>query len=85
MSNTKKMEFYDIQPILKLDCQYNMIVGERSNGKTYAGLEIILKNWLEKKEQGAYIRRWKEDFRGKRGQQLFAGHEENGLISKLTN
>ena len=63
-----KSEFYNIQPILEKKCQYNMIIGERSTGKTYAVLAIILENWWKKGEQGAYVRRWKEDYRAKRSQ-----------------
>jgi hypothetical protein len=84
MSKSKD-KFYNIAPILEYKTPYNMIIGERSNGKTYSALEIILKKWCEKGEQGAYIRRWKEDYRGKRGTQLFAGHVEQNLISKLTD
>lgn len=84
MSNTK-MQFYSLNAILDKKCQYNLIIGERSNGKTYSTLEYGLKRWIEYGEQMAYIRRWKEDYRGKRGTQLFAGHEENGCIKELTN
>lgn len=84
MKSKKEEQFYNIEPILEKKCQYNLIIGERSNGKTYAVLARILKKWWELGEQGAYIRRWKEDYRGKRGTQLFAGHAENGFISDLT-
>jgi hypothetical protein len=80
-----EIEFYNLGPILEKKCQYNIIIGERSNGKTYSVLERILRKWVDKGEQGAYIRRWKEDYRGKRGTQLFSGHTENGFISTLTN
>lgn len=82
MSNIK---FYSLDRVLECKCQYNMIIGERSNGKTFAVLEYLIRRWWEKGEQGAYIRRWKEDYRGKRGSQLFAGHEETGKISEITN
>lgn len=65
--------------------QYKMIIGERSNGKTYSVLELILMNWWEKGKQGAYIRRWKEDFRGKRALTLFNGHIDNGRIADITD
>lgn len=76
------MEFYSLEPILKENAQYNIIIGERSNGKTYAVLAYMLEHYWYKKEKSAYIRRWKEDYRGKRGGQLFAGHSE--YISQLT-
>lgn len=85
MSNTKKKKFYSLEPILATKCQYNIIIGERSNGKTYSTLELMIENWWNKGEEGAYIRRWKEDYRGKRGSQLFAGHSDNGRISEITN
>lgn len=81
MSNIK---FYRLDKIKELKCQYNIIFGERSNGKTYSVLEEGIRNWWTKGEQMAYIRRWKEDYRGKRGTQLFAGHEETGIISEIT-
>ena len=80
-----KSNFYRLDAILEKKCQYNLIIGERSNGKSYAVLERILTRWIKNGEQGAYIRRWKEDYRGKRGTQLFAGHVANGLISDITD
>lgn len=85
MSKSKNDEFYNLKPILELNCQYNLIIGERSNGKTYSVLELMIDNWYNKGEQGAYIRRWKEDFKGKRAIQLFAGHVTTGVISRITN
>ena len=80
-----EQKFYTLEPILAQNCQYNVIFGERSNGKTYASLEYGLRRYIKTGEQMAYIRRWKEDYRGKRGSQLFAAHEDNGLISILTD
>lgn len=65
------MKFYDIKPILKLGCKYNLIYGERSSGKTHGALEVGARNYLEKGEQMAVIRRYREDFRGQRGQAYF--------------
>lgn len=84
MSNSK-LKFYRLDAILEKKCQYNIIIGERSNGKSYAVLERFIRKWWDNGEQSAYIRRWKEDYRGKRGSQLFAGHTENGFISELTD
>lgn len=77
-------DWYDYTAIDKLNCQYNFIIGERSNGKTYGALLKIIKKFLEKGEKGAYIRRYKEDFRGKRGDALFESIEKDGVIRKLT-
>ena len=78
-------DWYDYTAIDKLNCQYNFIIGERSNGKTYGALLKIIKKFLEKGEKGAYIRRYKEDFRGKRGDALFESIEKDGVIRELTS
>jgi len=76
--------FWSIEPIKKKKAKYNVIFGERSSGKTY-GVELeILKNWIEKRQQGAIIRRMDEDFRGQRGQQMYDALVANNEIEKLT-
>ena len=55
-----------------------MIFGERSNGKSYAVQEYGLRKFLQTGEQMGVIRRWREDFRGKRGAMMFANLECNG-------
>lgn len=77
--------YYSYKDIDETNAQYRMIIGERSNGKTYGALLKILKNYIELGKQGAYIRRYREDFTGKRGATLFAGIESNNEIEKLTN
>ncbi len=78
-------EYYTSEHIDKLNAHYNVIFGKRSNGKTYNLLYKILKNYIEKGEQGGYIRRYREDFRGKRGNVLFDGLVANDVISKLSD
>lgn len=80
----KKSKFYSLDGILEKDADYNIIFGERSNGKTYAALEYAIRRYISIGEQSAYIRRWREDMRGKRAESLFANHVANGLISDLT-
>ena len=67
-SKTKSNQFYSLARINKLQAAYNLIIGERSNGKTYACLSLAITNYVRSHKQAAYIRRWKEDFRGKRVQ-----------------
>lgn len=78
-------KYYSLKNILATNSDYNIIFGERSNGKTYACLEYALKRYIETKEQAAYIRRWRADLLGKRAETLFAGHIQTGMIEKLTN
>lgn len=82
-SNTPK--YYDLGEILGKNADYNLIFGERSNGKTYAALRYGLEQFINTGKQMAYIRRWREDLRGKRAESLFANHTANGLISTLTD
>lgn len=85
MNIDEKSKFYSLSRILSKKCRYNIIIGERSNGKTFACLEHIIKNYIEKGKQGAYIRRFKEDYRGKRGETLFDSIVQTNLIVDLTN
>lgn len=82
--NKDEIKYYQLDGILIKNADYNIIFGERSNGKTYAALLYGLQNYVEKGEQFAYIRRWREDLRGKRAESLFANHTANGLITKIT-
>lgn len=82
------MKYYSLINILKKKANYNVIFGLRSNGKSYAVLEYALKKYLKTGASMALIRRYREDFRGKRGQSMFANLEYNGngenIILKLT-
>lgn len=77
-------KFYSTNKIDKKNAVYNVIFGERSNGKTYALLLKGLKNFIKTGEQLAYLRRWKEDIVGKRGSAIFEAINANGEVSKLT-
>lgn len=68
------MSYYSLENILKYDADYNMVIGERSNGKTYAGLKHALEVFYRSgyREQFALIRRMKEDIKGKRAETLFS-------------
>ena len=81
--NVKK--YYDLNPILETNAQYCMVIGERSNGKTFAGLEYILNDYWKNGNEGAIVRRWIDDFRRKRGASLFNGLADAGRIEEITN
>lgn len=80
-----KQKFYSLKNILSKDAQYNIIFGERSNGKTYSVLKLGLENFIKTGEQMAIVRRWREDFIGKRGSAMFSALVDNDEIRKLTN
>lgn len=81
----KGSEYYDVAHIDKLNAHYNVIFGKRSNGKTYSVLKKVVQKYAENGEQGAYIRRYREDFKGKRGATMFDSLIANNEISKATN
>lgn len=78
------MKYYSLNKILQANCDYNVVFGERSNGKTFASLTYILERYLKGEGEGAYLRRWKEDLRAKRAQTLFASIVATGIIGKLS-
>ena len=61
---SKKLKFYSIKNILTKLAHYNVIFGERSNGKTYSVLEYGLQKYFDTGEQMVIVRRWEEDFVG---------------------
>lgn len=79
-------DYYTTDNIDKENADYNVIFGERSNGKTTAVLGLILQMHIDSNyiNQGALIRRWEEDFKGKNGVQLFDGIISLGWIEKWT-
>lgn len=77
-------KFYSLDRILDLEATYNLIIGERSNGKTYAGLKYGLERYFRHGEQMAIVRRWKEDIRGSRASEIFSALIANDEIIKLS-
>lgn len=78
-------KYWDIRPIKKIPAQYRIIYGERSNGKTYGVLLDSIKDYIETGAQFAYIRRWPDDIKTRKMQQLFESISRNGEISKWSD
>ena len=81
-----KEKYYSLTNILSHHADYNMIYGERSNGKTTAVLRYGLEDYIKSgyKNQLAIIRRWEEDYKGKNGQQMFESIVALGWVEMLT-
>lgn len=79
-----KTKYYSLKRIKEIHAQYNMIVGERSNGKTFALLDEILQNYFKDRKQGAIVRRWQDDFKGKRAPAMFAPMVSERLVYKYS-
>lgn len=81
----KKVKYYSLDKILSRNAAYNMIIGERSNGKTYSVLKYALEDYIKNKNQLAIVRRWNDDLRGRRGATLFDALVNNNIIEELTD
>lgn len=79
------MKYYSLKQIIKRKAVYNVVIGERSNGKTFACLKLALENYFTKGEQFAYIRRWSTDVKPSRLNQLFASVIDAGFLEKYSN
>lgn len=78
------MKYYSLNKINKKNATYNVIFGERSNGKTYATLKQALENYFNDGSQFSYIRRWSVDVQPKRMNNLFNAIIEDGYLEKLS-
>ena len=68
-------EYYSLKKIHKYNAIYNVIIGQRSNGKTYAWKELCLDTYINTGEKGAYIRRFDEEIKPSNLGQLFDVHD----------
>lgn len=80
----KKNKYYSLDRINKENAIYNVIFGERSNGKTYSVLLQGIKEFYKNGGQMAIVRRWEEDIKGRRASGIFRGVNENNEVSKIT-
>lgn len=84
MEKEKKKKYYTLKNILGKKATYNLIIGERSNGKTYGVLKYCVEQYFKTGGTFAIIRRWQEDLRGKRAGEVFSALNVNGEISKIS-
>lgn len=90
---TDKYKYVSLAPMMKVcaSAQYYILIGQRSNGKTFCILERFIDNWLESKEtmSNAVIRRWDEDFNNSKGTKFFenfvSNAERGNIIASKTN
>ena len=53
--------YYDITKILTYNAFINILIGERGVGKTYSVSKFVTKQYINKKYEFAYIRRYKSE------------------------
>lgn len=74
-----KRNYYDITNLLSTEAQYMMLLGQRSNGKSYQVKKTVIERAL-KGQKFVYLRRWKADLK----QSYVTSYFEDMPISKLT-
>ena len=77
----RNIKYYDISNVLKTEAQYIILLGQRSNGKSYQAKLTVLKNAYKNKKNFVYLRRWQADIKTKAIKSYFADMP----ISKITN
>ena len=76
----KKTDYYDNSKIISEGSTYNVIIGQRSNGKTYAFIEDALDTFLKEEIPSAYIRRYDESLTATNIFKLCTCHIPNLII-----
>lgn len=66
-----KIKYYDPRNIFGKNADFNLIVGQRSNGKTYALLKHCLELYKDKGVKFAYIRLISDNIKKSKAEQLF--------------
>lgn len=54
----KKQKYYTLKRLLENDCEYNMILGARSNGKSYAVKHYCIEDYWKNGKKFIYLRRF---------------------------
>lgn len=70
-SKTTRTGYWNIQPVLGTKSDINLIVGQRSNGKTYGVLKYFLQEYKRLNRRFVYVRRWHDDVKASLAGQLF--------------
>lgn len=63
--------YWNIMPLLNTKSDIMLCIGQRGNGKTYGVLKYFLQQYKKTKKRFCYIRRWDEDIKSYRMEQLF--------------
>lgn len=74
--------YYDPTDIDNTGALYRLIIGQRSNGKTYSYIKKVIEEYFKSGLPSAYVRRYAEEIRPKYLSELLTVHKE--LILKLS-
>lgn len=59
----KKEKYYSLKKLYDCDCDYNLLIGQRTNGKSFAIKKKLIEDALHGK-LFCYVRRWKKEIKG---------------------
>ena len=76
----KKEKYYKLDNILAKNCEYNVILGERSNGKSFAVKSYCIAQFLKEGDMFVYLRRWDLDVKKKNVDKYFSDAALHDLI-----
>ncbi len=85
VQESTNFKFYSLERIKKEKAHYNIIFGERSNGKTYAVLEECIQRFFAEGVQFAYVRRFADDVKKDQLNAVFKWLIEHGKVEKYSN
>lgn len=60
-----KQKYYDISNILSTNSAYNILLGQRANGKSYQAKKKVLEEAYRNQKKFVYLRRWQADIKVK--------------------
>lgn len=77
----RKKEYYNIDKLLTVDAQYYMLLGMRSNGKSYQVKKTVIVDAYKYGKKFGYVKRWSTDITAKKVTQYF----DDANISEWTD
>lgn len=77
------MEFINYSRILKYNCDFNLIFGQKSSGKTYGIIKQAIIDFFNSGEPSVYMRRYKNELTEFNMYKVFQPHDN--LIKKLSH
>ena len=57
------MHYYNYDKILSYNCPVNVLIGERGVGKTYGAKNFIISDYLKRKNEFLYLRRYENELK----------------------
>lgn len=75
----------DYSKIWQADCIYNLIWGERSNGKTFGALEAMIEKYFVTGRTFAYVRRWADEITLRQLNDLIRPLNIAGVVERLSD